>query len=233
MAKKLYTILELDNEQADEATIRKAYLRLAKKYHPDKNPNGEELFKQIKEAYSILIYITKRKQYDAGQINEKGEPIVATMPTVSPQPTPSPSYRRPQPDKPSRPHSHSFFCPRPTHYYFFNSHEEARAFQPRQLRTIPVFIYVTPTPLDALLSLISRDLLVLKPTPNKARQTAEGPIPFAHLKGVNAQSPHVFVNSPFPDRMEKVIAHLMAQAVLLELINQPSLSQPRPTSFRM
>ena len=52
---------------ADEATIKKAYRTLAKKYHPDANPGdaeAEKKFKEASEAYSILSDPEKRKQYD-------------------------------------------------------------------------------------------------------------------------------------------------------------------------
>ena len=45
-------------------TIKKNYKKLALQYHPDKNPNGEEQFKKIAEAYEILSDPQKRKKYD-------------------------------------------------------------------------------------------------------------------------------------------------------------------------
>jgi molecular chaperone DnaJ len=54
-------------EKAGADTIKKAYRRLAKQYHPDANPNNPsaaERFKQISEAHSVLSDPEKRKQYD-------------------------------------------------------------------------------------------------------------------------------------------------------------------------
>jgi molecular chaperone DnaJ/curved DNA-binding protein len=63
----LYDILGVD-EDADKQEIKKAYRDLARKYHPDRNPNApdaEEKFKRIQKAYSILSDEEKRRQYDA------------------------------------------------------------------------------------------------------------------------------------------------------------------------
>ncbi|RMH19015.1 MAG: J domain-containing protein, partial [Gemmatimonadetes bacterium] len=54
-------------EKASQDEIKKAYRRLAKKYHPDANQGDEkaaERFKQIGEAYAVLSDPEKRKKYD-------------------------------------------------------------------------------------------------------------------------------------------------------------------------
>ena len=67
MAKRdLYEVLGV-NRDASEDEMKKAYRKLAMKYHPDRNPDNkeaEEKFKEAKEAYEILTDANKRAAYD-------------------------------------------------------------------------------------------------------------------------------------------------------------------------
>ncbi len=61
-----YEVLGVD-KSADEATLKKAYRSLAKKYHPDMNPGNAEAeakFKEVNEAYAVLSDPDKRAKYD-------------------------------------------------------------------------------------------------------------------------------------------------------------------------
>jgi len=63
MAKDYYKILGVAKEATDD-DIKKAYRRLAHKYHPDKPEGDESKFKEISEAYQILSNKERRAQYD-------------------------------------------------------------------------------------------------------------------------------------------------------------------------
>lgn len=62
---------------ADEATIKKAYRKLAKELHPDRNkdnPKAAERFSQVTQAYDLLTDKDKRARFDRGEIDADGNP---------------------------------------------------------------------------------------------------------------------------------------------------------------
>ena len=63
--KDYYKIMGLE-KNATQEHIKTAYRKLARKYHPDvsKEPNAEEHFKELGEAYEVLKDPNKRQQYD-------------------------------------------------------------------------------------------------------------------------------------------------------------------------
>lgn len=63
--KDYYAIIQVDRKASD-ADIKKAFRKLAVKYHPDKNPSleAEDLFKEINEAYEVLSNPASRLDYD-------------------------------------------------------------------------------------------------------------------------------------------------------------------------
>jgi len=68
VADELYKTLGVSKKASDEE-IKKAYRKLARKYHPDRNPGdaaAEEKFKEVQGAYDTLSDPEKRKEYDAG-----------------------------------------------------------------------------------------------------------------------------------------------------------------------
>jgi curved DNA-binding protein len=79
--KDYYKVLGVERN-ASEDDIRKAYRKLAMKYHPDRNPNdkqAEERFKEINEAYQVLSDSKKRAHYDRlgsdySNWQQRGEP---------------------------------------------------------------------------------------------------------------------------------------------------------------
>jgi DnaJ-class molecular chaperone len=72
-----YTVLGV-SRSASEADIKKAFRKLAKDNHPDRNandPKAMERFKEANAAYELLSDTVKRGQYDRGEIGPDGQPI--------------------------------------------------------------------------------------------------------------------------------------------------------------
>ncbi|MYE07302.1 MAG: J domain-containing protein [Oligoflexia bacterium] len=111
--KNYYEILKI-SPLASPFTIKKSYQKLARIYHPDKNPNNPdaaETFKQINEAYQILSDTFKRKDFDRQREQEKQKeeqkkqkeafsPLYESYHSYSP--FGSPSTRPPSPSHPKK-----------------------------------------------------------------------------------------------------------------------------------
>jgi molecular chaperone DnaJ len=70
-----YEVLGVPRDASTEE-IKRAFRRLAMKYHPDRNrsPDAEARFKEINEAYAVLSDPEKRAQYDRGLLGAAGVP---------------------------------------------------------------------------------------------------------------------------------------------------------------
>jgi len=67
--KQLYVCLGVETS-ATQSEIKRAYHRLAMEFHPDKNPNGADRFKEIGFAYKILSDEEQRRRYDSQKLRE-------------------------------------------------------------------------------------------------------------------------------------------------------------------
>lgn len=92
--KDYYEVLGVDRDARPDA-VRKAYLRLASKYHPDLNPGDRlaaSLFREVQEAYEVLADDAKRRSYDRLATSSRRPPRGADS---SRSPTPWPEPRDP------------------------------------------------------------------------------------------------------------------------------------------
>src|SRR5438270_1045419 len=74
MARDYYDVLGVKRGSSDEE-VKKAYRKLARQYHPDRNPGdkqAEARFKEVQEAYDVLSDKTKRSNYDRFGTAEPG-----------------------------------------------------------------------------------------------------------------------------------------------------------------
>ncbi|MEZ5894328.1 MAG: J domain-containing protein [Parvularculaceae bacterium] len=74
MARNPYIVLGL-TPKATDSEIRSAFRQLAKKYHPDRNPDdkkSEDKFKEVSAAFDIIGDPERRKKYDRGEIDDDG-----------------------------------------------------------------------------------------------------------------------------------------------------------------
>jgi len=74
LAKNPYSVLGLGQSASDDE-IRSAFRKLAKKYHPDRNPDdkkSEERFKEVAAAFDIIGDADRRKKFDRGEIDAEG-----------------------------------------------------------------------------------------------------------------------------------------------------------------
>jgi DnaJ-class molecular chaperone len=94
--KDYYRILGVDRN-ADDKTIKSAYRKLARKYHPDVNKGQDARFKEINEAYEVLSDPEKRRRYDTLGPDWQRYAQQAT----GPQPGASPSNTAMPPTSPS------------------------------------------------------------------------------------------------------------------------------------
>ena len=75
MARNPYIVLGL-SPTASDSDIRSAFRKLAKQYHPDRNPGdkkSEEKFKEISAAFDVVGDPERRKKFDRGEIDEEGK----------------------------------------------------------------------------------------------------------------------------------------------------------------
>jgi molecular chaperone DnaJ len=96
-SKNFYAVLGVPRD-ASQQSVKKAYLRLARQYHPDinaANPSSEQRFKRIGEAYAVLANPESRGAYDALHPRPRNS---GTVRQGQPTPGANPADDRPTPE---------------------------------------------------------------------------------------------------------------------------------------
>ena len=145
MAKKFYEVLNVADTASPEE-LRKAYRKKSLELHPDRNPGNEAQatakYQEVVMANEILSDVDKRKQYDNGQIDDKGSVVrMQAQPNTAPQNaqparppkpagTPQKEARHTPPPRATRPRQ-----PQPKFQKMPHFRESARARHGQHLRT--------------------------------------------------------------------------------------------------
>ncbi|CAM2766448.1 J domain-containing protein [Legionella worsleiensis] len=259
MPKKLYEILEITDENISGAEIAKAYRKMALRLHPDKNTENkqeaEQKFKELNNAYQILKDATKRKEYDEGRIDEKGVRIESQASAQASQQQQQQQRQRPsqqnrQYDFPktqtqeSKTHSfqktnnkYNFYRPTPpfpAEYFFFNSLDAAKTFKPMEEKSIPQFVFVTPSPLEQffqkLLRVFNKESQ-LEHQIFKSSTNIDFEFSSRHIKPQNNVSEHIFIRTNYAPIMERTVDKLFALALIVEQLDRlesSPFSSPSP-----
>ncbi|MFC7782438.1 J domain-containing protein [Legionella taurinensis] len=247
MPKKLYEILGLNTEQCSEDDLRKAYRKKALQYHPDKNrndPSAEAKFKEVGAAYSILSDNHQRAQYDAGFIDEQGNPVQAQQRSAPRQPQPQPreeQTHRPQPQPREeqthrpQPQSREEQTPRPQPTRRRASNQDnydSHRFYPRPAPTYYRF-YNSPSDASTFKPGPEHAPFFIYTTPTPLRTLFNLFTDFdAHLhreekaesyryhRGNSSAPEFISIKTHHAPSMERMIDQLIAQMILLELVSQ-------------
>ncbi|MGQ3888139.1 J domain-containing protein [Legionella sp. CNM-1927-20] len=236
MPKDYYKILGVD-KKAPLEDIKKAYKKLALKYHPDKNhgdKNAAEKFVEVGEAYGILSDAKLRATYDGQLARERAEAAAAARAAAEARGRAdnASSFSRQQ----SQPH------PAPA-----KEEDIPRAwYTRRQQQQQPTFFNTSPEPSqgpsskqsapisEEALSEEALNVLIFISVINAALQPRPRPTPrpqSASYRGDDQQSytSHT-TKSNYAPVMQAIISQFIMQALLAEVVRQQFMTTPAPSS---
>lgn len=234
--KNYYEILELTKD-ATEDDIKKAYRKLALKWHPDKNPDNqveaEAKFKEIGEAYGALSDKDKRASYDAA-LNATANPAAFnTNPFRARANSTSQNNSSPTNSESFSNHNrfdstsgfNNFRRPKPQFYASFFEKEEDKAYVPRFVRKErdPFIPYVTRSPLIDILNRLNQiNEEKIRPQPQFGSFNAKpqkSDFSFGKREGQqHGRTIHfVFVQTNSSDRLAEIIAAMLIADLQIRL----------------